>query len=786
MEHRRKQVAGEGACQPTAAPRAESVPLCREFLIAPGESWESFRGRNTINTGLAEPSEMPYYVLLVGDPDAITYEFQHTLDLDRAVGRLYFGKSGDPDSDLPEYYERYAQSVIQAECGKLRLPRRTTFFGTAHDDDDSTQRSNAELVTPLLKRLKTDQAVPGWEINRVHPANATKDRLGSLLGGADTPSLLFTATHGAAFDMGDPLQARRQGALVTQDWSGLRNRPVRDTEYFSADDLLDMGDAANVWGLIAVFFACFGAGTPRDSEFIHLKASNPQEQLHLADRAMVSPLPQALLGHRNGGALGVVGHVERAWTDSFRVAGRAGDAGSDTKAMRNLLRLLMRGFPLGLALEDINSRYAYFSTQLTTQLFEIEKTPGLLELDTVRTNVSGLWTATNDARNYVILGDPAVRLPVGDEPVTGHTGFEPVSVRPPAAPAGPGNGQSPATVPAASAEAGTDAAAAGSHSSSSMSLGGGGEGGPAKVQALAPAGELSPEAGASGPQSPADPLRQAAAALEAQGDLRVATYTSPNLQPGDYDAASQQFRGDARLAALTIIRPNGDVISCLPEASQPGAGELAALHLQMVERARAGRAELAAATVARPARRPGWQHFRRPRMADYADLEIRLSVHSGNTYGVGLVLRQPDTDAITEPTAGASPLATLDPGALGAIADDGQAYGRALAAALFAAPEVDRGFTQARAAAAAQKPPVPLRVRLAIEYDARQLHFLRWETLRDPAQPNARLALDANLPFSRYIASRDNQAVGKRPPGSRLRALVVIANPAPGSWAWRP
>jgi hypothetical protein len=367
----------------------------REFAAADGyrsgESKLEFLRRHGSGPGPVDPDVMPYYLLLVGGPDDIPFDVQYQLDVQHAVGRLYF--------DDPEAYARYAENVVAAETHpRTHEPTRMTVFATRNDGDPATALSAEHLAAPIAAQLGADSA--HWRVDAIVGAEATKDRMGALLSTAERPDVLFTATHGVGFPSGHPQQRGAQGGLVCQDWPGPGRGGVGADHWFGGRDVVGRTD--DLTGMIAFLFACFGAGTPSHDDFDRT-TDRPRT---LAPEPFVAALPQALLG-REGGALAVVGHVDRAWGYSFVWPG----AGRQTEVYRSTLADLGTGQPVGSALEYVGDRYAELASDLGLALEEIRL--GRRAQDDV---LAGLWTARTDARGFTLLGDPAVRLARTGEP----------------------------------------------------------------------------------------------------------------------------------------------------------------------------------------------------------------------------------------------------------------------------------------------------------------------------------------------------------------------------------
>lgn len=616
-----------------------------------GQTFLRFLQDNGAAVGPVNPNQIPYYLLLVGDPQSIPYQFQYDLDVQYVVGRIYFER-------LEDYYN-YAKSVAQAEGGGLKLPRKAAFFGPQNPGDDATYLSSENLVKPLADFYKNDPlAQPlGFQVDAVPPDGSNKKRLASLLGGAETPALLFTASHGVEWPYGDERQIPYQGGLLCQDWPGPLgwDGELDEDWFFTGKDVLT-NKQANLHGLISFHFACYGAGTPFWDEFA---GAYNEERPALAERPFLAALPKALLSHPNGGALAVIGHVERAWSYSFEYE----DGGQQLEAFKDILNRLMMGQPAGFALNAMNDRFTTFASGLIQKVDKLKNFPDLYTPE----ELAFEWISANDAKGYSVLGDPAVRLPLaplGDQTSTrlaltlkspkkgklpdvldpnsrpdpelsasdasasagggqnfsaetskeSAAGEKPPASAPPTAPAGGASGK-----PARSGKPPVAPAVGGSNA--------GGGGAPVQpagmVTAASPASspllalaqlnsEFSPQRASSyglkediekGMRTVVEQLTRAfttlannlAAFANDVTSLEVETYTVSNLakvvkdEKGEYGKALQ---ANGKRVAWTHIKLDGDLTAAVPTQDGELDEELWAIHKDMVELAQANRSEM--------------------------------------------------------------------------------------------------------------------------------------------------------------------------------------------------
>ncbi len=522
--------------------QAQAGAYYKEFArrngYASGESKVDFLARFEVGFGTPDPAKVPYYLLIVGDPETIPYSFQQELDLQYAVGRIHF--------DTPNEYESYARSVVEAESGRIKLPRTASFFGVRNPDDPATALSADHMVGPLAQTLRQAN-LPGWKTHEFIGASAVRARLERLMGGDETPALLFTAGHGLGFPNGHAHQFARQGALLCQDWPGPRHA-VEEAHYFAADHI---ADTARMAGSMAFLFACYGAGTPRQDEFAGLGNVGAA----LAPKAFLAGLPRRLLGHPHGGMLAVIGHVERAWGCSIKPTGQSW---AFLTAFEGMLKRLMEGQPVGYAMEHLNIRYAETSPELVKMLKELEKDRKYKEHTVDRMQLADLLTTNTDAKNYIVIGDPAARLPL--------------------------------------AEVDEEVAARAAISREGLSFG------PIDTikDIIGRGGDTDDETEEKG-RGIGDTLKQVAgdlakalgAALEDMSSLQVTTYTSDDMASVEYVGEKKLTgRGTLQMRAFTRVSLDGDTQVCVPEVDGKVDRELWSIHQEMVKEALANRTAL--------------------------------------------------------------------------------------------------------------------------------------------------------------------------------------------------
>lgn len=360
------------------------------FPGQPADNWARQRGVS-LSAAVDPRKGVPYYLLIVGSPQQISFEFQALLKLQWAVGRLYF--------DDIEDYGRYARAVVDYEAPDFRPSQRKSAAAwvTKLDGDAATTMLSDAVSGDFLSEDDPLGQRRHFSLDWFGDEEATKLQLGEILRGnapGGPPALLFTGSHGAEWPMDDPAAQRQmQGALVTQEF--VPGTPLGATNVFSAGDV---PNDAQVHGMMAFMFACYSGGCPTEDNYFFKKDGS---KIPVAPEALIAKLPQNLLSR---GALAVIAHIDQAFSYIFQNL----EGTPQVQSIRTPLELLMKGERAGLAADRLNLQWSAIAAQVGVALGRRR------EPDFNPESFASLYIARDDARNYIVLGDPATYLRVKD------------------------------------------------------------------------------------------------------------------------------------------------------------------------------------------------------------------------------------------------------------------------------------------------------------------------------------------------------------------------------------
>ena len=357
----------------------------KQLEYRPEETAAAFLARHGLRPGFTDPERLPYYLLIAGSPEEISFSFQVGLGESYAVGRLWF--------DNPQSYESYAQMLVKFERGGRDYNRAVTFFGPANRDDQASTFIAYKLLRPLFERVQQESS--DWRVMLVDPGSATKKRLMQILL-EERPRLLVTSGQGAAFPPDHARQRALQGGIVCQDWPG----PVKWTGDLQQEFLItgeDVPADADLSGMIGFHMSDYSLGTPLRSEAQAMLFDDIPE---LTRQPFVASLPQALLAH---GALASVGLADKFWNVGFP---NLTLFTPDTLVIaETCLRSLLQGATLGVAMQPFRQRAVELASQLAMLREEAQFGKSVDSQEMVTT-----WATLSTLNNLLVFGDPAVRL----------------------------------------------------------------------------------------------------------------------------------------------------------------------------------------------------------------------------------------------------------------------------------------------------------------------------------------------------------------------------------------
>lgn len=357
--------------------------------------------------------DRPLYLCLLGGPEQASLEFQQSVAHSTFIGRVHFDK---PDGSIDvEGYAEYAKKVVHYARNGFTTQAPELLYYVARDGTRATRNAVPKLVVPSVDT--SNRAVQRGKLN-ANVRELQADSVSRLLaaqaavpGGIARPSVMLSVSHGLGGNEDDygsaDAQRRRQGALV------LGPKEVLDAEVLAKNAFLPGG----MW----LCFACFGAGTPTTSEYFNWlselsrlgayrdSAQIVLQSLALSGKGFIASLPQAALRNPNG-PLAVIGHIDLAW--NFSYVDLENPSENRSAKFTRALHAMAMGERMGVAHDEITEWFRVTNFSLSSMYEASDDARINNRPDPIDPAKRGpLWLLRNDLRGYVLLGDPAVRLP---------------------------------------------------------------------------------------------------------------------------------------------------------------------------------------------------------------------------------------------------------------------------------------------------------------------------------------------------------------------------------------
>ncbi len=347
----------------------------------------------------------PHYILIVGDPIQVPFHFQSMLDTLASVGRV--------DFDTVDDLKSYVKKIIRLEkAASPVVTSEATFFATNHGQTarglDPTYFSYNYMAKPLTDHVNQNL---GFQVTKIMENQATKQNLLSSLKNSKS-ALVYTASHG----MGASGENSREQKRVTGGICCQNVAQPGDEGLLTGDDIPQ--DTPFLEGAVFFQFACFGYGTPEESDLSHWQIQHGAWKMpeKIAETDFVASLPKKMLANPRG-PIAFIGHVDTALLHGFD------DPKSPYPVERWNVRIqpflksieaLLNVMPIGLAMNDMNTRYDIENARLTLMYDRLQRGK-VKDIIDFQLKLSDSFLSRTDAQNYMVFGDPAAHLRIAND-----------------------------------------------------------------------------------------------------------------------------------------------------------------------------------------------------------------------------------------------------------------------------------------------------------------------------------------------------------------------------------